>query len=350
MISSFESQKAPLDVFLNHYFRAHKALGSKDRKYLSEIIYERIRWKSLVEYLKADLDNFDPYAHISDSTIPPHIRFSCPEELYTLLINAFGSEKTQEFCLASNTRAPVTIRVNLLKISRDELFYRWKNLYPISLCEHSQTGIVFHERVNFWVLDEFKAGLFEVQDEASQLISSLLDAQPKQQVLDFCAGAGGKTLAFAPSMQNKGQIYLHDIRPLALQEARKRANRAGIQNVQFGLHDGLKEKMDRVLVDVPCSGTGTYRRNPDLKWKFSTTFLERLQQEQRVIFEEALTYLNPQGKIIYATCSILPQENMQQVLYFQEKFKLKMVHLFESFPAKDGMDGFFGAVLERLKA
>ncbi|MFS8564026.1 MAG: RsmB/NOP family class I SAM-dependent RNA methyltransferase [Rhabdochlamydiaceae bacterium] len=248
---------------------------------MSETIYEKIRWKSLVEHVKCDLDHFDPYAYIGDSTIPPHIRFSCPQELYTLLTNAFGSEKTQEFCLASNTRAPVTIRVNLLKISREELFYRWRNLYPLSLCEHSPTGIVFHERVNFWILDEFKAGLFEVQDEASQLISSLVDAKPKQQVLDFCAGAGGKTLAFAPDMQNKGQIYLHDIRSSALQEARKRANRAGIQNVQFGLHGKLKNKMDRVLVDVPCSGTGTYRRNPDLKWKFSTALLNALARRAK---------------------------------------------------------------------
>jgi 16S rRNA C967 or C1407 C5-methylase (RsmB/RsmF family) len=305
-----------------------------------------MRWKSLFDYLKSDPENFNPQAHLNETGIPLHIRLSCPEELYTLLVEAFGPEKTEQFCLASNTRAPVTIRVNLLKISREELFHRWKNIYSLSLCTQTVTGIVFHERVNFWVLDEFKQGLFEVQDEASQLIGRLVDAKPKQQVLDFCAGAGGKTLAFAPSMQNKGQIYLHDIRLFALQEARKRASRAGIQNVQFGLHAGLKEKMDWVLVDVPCSGTGTYRRNPDLKWKFSHTLLERLRQEQRAIFEEALTYLHPQGKIVYATCSVLPQENRQQALYFQEKFNLKLIHQFESFPTKDGMDGFFGAVFD----
>ncbi len=344
MISTFESQNTPLDVFLNHYFRSHKALGSKDRKYLSETIYERIRWKSLFDYIKCESDHFNPYTYLNTTSIPAHIRLSCPEELYQLLTRAFGPEKTEDFCLSSNTRAPITIRINSLKTTRDNLFNRWKNLYSISLCEHSHLGIVFHERVNFWLLDEFKEGLFEVQDEASQLISQLMAVHPKEQVLDFCAGAGGKTLAFAPSMQNKGQIYLHDIRPKALQEARKRICRAGIQNVQFGIHSHLKGKMDWILVDVPCSGTGTYRRNPDLKWKFSRTLLERLQEEQRTIFEEALSYLQPKGKIVYATCSVLPQENEIQALYFQNKFNLKLVQQFNSFPKKDGMDGFFGAV------
>lgn len=344
MLSTFEAQKAPLDVFLNHYFRSHKALGSKDRKYLSEVIYERIRWRSLFDYVHCDPDLFNPYEHLNKASIPIHIRLSCPEELYQLLIHAFGPEKTEDFCLISNTKAPLTIRVNGLKTTREALFNRWKNIYSISLCKHSDVGIVFHERVNFWLLDEFKEGLFEVQDEASQLISRLIKASPKEQVLDFCAGAGGKALAFAPSMQNKGQIYLHDIRLKALQEARKRMGRAGIQNVQFGIHSHLKGKMDWILVDTPCSGTGTYRRNPDLKWKFSSTLLERLQQEQRAIFGEALSYLQPKGKIVYATCSILPQENEMQALFFQNKFNLKIVEQFNSFPTKDGMDGFFGAV------
>ena len=345
MIASFEKQKAPLDVFVNHYFRSHKALGSKDRKYLSEKIYERIRWKSLFDYVKCDPESFDPLSYLNDETIPLPIRLSCPQDLYFLLEHSFGSQKAHDFCLVSNTRAPITLRVNLLKISRLDLFNRWKDLYSLSLCQHSPVGLIFHERINFWTLEEFKEGLFEVQDEASQLIADLVDAKPKHQVLDFCAGAGGKTLAFAPHMHNKGQIYLHDIRPLALQEARKRANRAGIQNIQFGLPSHLKGKMDRVLVDAPCSGTGTYRRNPDLKWKFSPDLLTRLKKEQQEIFHEALTYLHPQGKIIYATCSVLSQENQEQVKHFQNTYSLSLLSQFESFPTKDGMDGFFGAVL-----
>ncbi len=126
-------------------------------------------------------------------------------------------------------------------------------------------------------MPEFKQGLFEVQDEGSQLIANLMDPTPGDQVMDYCAGSGGKTLAFAPKMQHRGQIYLHDIRPWALDEARKRLKRAGIQNAQVVLPEDpklnkLRGKMDWVLVDAPCTGSGTFRRNPDMKWKFSLVY------------------------------------------------------------------------------
>jgi 16S rRNA C967 or C1407 C5-methylase (RsmB/RsmF family) len=165
-------------------------------------------------------------------------------------------------------------------------------------------------------------------------------------VLDYCAGAGGKTLAFAHLLQQTGQIYLHDIRPAALQEARKRLNRAGVQNVQFSISPTLKGKMDWVIVDVPCSGTGTLRRNPDLKWKFETMDLEKLMGEQQAIFQEALSYLHPEGHIVYMTCSILPHENEHQIQYFQKTFDLEVVEIFQTLPLLNGMDGFFAAVLK----
>lgn len=348
ILTKFREQHYPMDVFLSNYFRKNKALGSKDRKYLSEILYEKIKWNSLLEYLKWDQNSiFNPLLYIHDTSIPEYIRFGMPEELYNLLLKRYSLEETQQFCLACNTKAPTTIRVNPLKISREDLFEKWKAHYSLSLCSYSPFGIVFHEKINFFALEEFKQGLFEIQDEASQLIANLVEPNPKDHIIDFCAGAGGKTLAFAPKTNHSGQIYLHDIRPHVLQEAKKRANRAGIQNIQFGIHPRLKGKMDWVLVDVPCSGSGTYRRNPDLKWKFSTSMLLRLVKEQRMIFQEALDYLCPHGNIVYATCSVLPQENEEQLAYFQEQFGLKIKKVFKTFPKEGQMDGFFGAVLKR---
>ncbi|MBS0647975.1 MAG: RsmB/NOP family class I SAM-dependent RNA methyltransferase [Verrucomicrobia bacterium] len=347
VLESLESQKIPLDAFLSRYFREHKALGSKDRLFISETIYHYIRWKNLFQHLKIEPSILDPSLHLKDPTIPAHIRYGMPLPLYTLLSEAYGEDKAQEIGLVSNHRAPLTIRVNPLKISRDELLAKWKNSFKVSPCPHSSLGIYFHEKVNFHILPEFKDGLFEIQDEASQLAAALVKAKPKQHVLDYCAGAGGKTLAFAHSLGNTGQIYLHDIRPRALQEARKRLNRAGVQNVQFTLSPAQKGKMDWVVVDIPCTGTGTFRRNPDLKWKFELADLQNLLQEQREIFREALTYLHPHGTMVYMTCSILPQENEKQAAYFQESFGLEVVEKFQTLPVQNGMDGFFAIAMRR---
>jgi len=193
-------------------------------------------------------------------------------------------------------------------------------------------------------LPEFKAGFFEIQDEGSQLIANHVTASPGDHILDYCAGSGGKTLAFAPKMKNKGQIYLYDIRPYTLIEAKKRLKRAGIQNAQL-LDDkklkkrGLHSRMDWVLLDVPCSGTGTLRRNPDMKWKLTPETFTRLVEEQRKIFDSAFKFLKPNGKIVYATCSVFPEENEEQIATFIEKYGLKLLHTpFLSFPKrwKDG--------------
>lgn len=344
ILKKFEEAFLPLDVFLSGYFRAHTAIGSKDRKFLSEKIYEKIRWKGLFDYLKSD--DIQPLQFLEKEEIPTHIRLSFPEAYYTIIAAAYGKEKAQEICLTSNSRAPTTVRVNSLKISREALLEKWKGLYNIVPCEHSPYGIHFLERINFYATEEFKAGFFEIQDEASQLIANLVAAKPKDHILDYCAGAGGKTLAIAPHMQNTGQIYLNDIRSSALKEARKRLNRAGIQNIQFGITPSLKGKMDWVLVDVPCSGSGTLRRNPDMKWKFNFDRLPLLQEEQRQIFNSAIQYLKPSGKIVYATCSIFPQENQEQGEYFQKTYQLKTLKQFQTLPQESGMDGFYGLVMQ----
>jgi len=317
----------PLDVHLTRYFRAHRALGSKDRKFLSEAIYAQMR-----------------SSRPADFTGPVVLEASCPTPLYDLLVSTYGTETTLSLCRCFCERAPTTIRVNPLKTTREALLKLWDKTYRISPCRRSLLGIIFEEKINFAELAEFKNGLFEVQDEGSQLIAGLVEVKPGQHALDYCAGAGGKALAFGPKMANRGQLYLHDIRPQALKEARKRCGRAGIQNVQFGIRSVPPKVMDWILADVPCTGSGTYRRNPDLKWKFNSGLIDRLVKEQRSIFEEALSYLKPSGKIVYSTCSIFPQENQCQAAYFSTQFGLHVIQELQILPGEDGMDGFYGAV------
>ena len=208
------------------------------------------------------------------------------------------------------------------------------------------------QRLHLAALPEFRSGLFELQDEGSQLVAQLIRAKEGDEVLDFCAGSGGKSLAFASSMRGKGQIYLHDVRSSILLQAKKRLKRAGIQNAQIATSHSkakqlLKKRMDWVLVDAPCTGTGTLRRNPDLKWKFTEETLQKLQMEQRDIFKEALTFLKPGGRIVYATCSLLKEENEEQAAYFQCCHNLKLIApFFCSTPQVGEMDGFFAATFQ----
>ncbi len=365
ILTSYSKQTLPLDLHIHHYFRTHKALGSQDRGFIAETIYGLVRWQGLIDHithgetnweirLKTLLDN-DLELISQDPNIPLPARVSFPDELFAAIQNSYGLEKATELCRICNFPAPTTIRVNLLKTTREALFEEWKDLFEISLCEHSPVGITFHKKINFFSQDEFKAGLFEVQDEGSQLLAELVQTSPGDQVLDFCSGSGGKTLAFAPRMNSKGQIFLHDVRTHALLECKKRLKRASIQNAQIVHVDDkirlnkLKKKMDWVLVDAPCSGTGTLRRNPDMKWRYTREMLERLVGLQRQIFEKALSYLKPGGKIVYSTCSLLKEENQDQLEHFLKTYQLRVVGLpFQSLPSQGGMDGFFGVVLERI--
>jgi 16S rRNA (cytosine967-C5)-methyltransferase len=363
LLNAFEKQKLPLDVFLRIYFKDHKAIGSHDRKYIAETIYTLTRWKGLVDFFcKEDiswenrvavLESLSPEEHLNDSSIPLHNRVSFPENYFSYLSQELGEHNAKEFCLESNYTAPITIRANALKISRDALMERLKDIASCSPGKLSPHAIHFDRRANFFGLPEFKEGLFEMQDEASQIGAFQVKARPGDHVLDYCSGAGGKALAIAPSMQGKGQIYLHDIRSQVLIEAKKRLKRAGVQNFQFILPDDPKKKrfwgrMDWVLVDAPCSGSGTLRRNPDMKWYFDQSSLEELARRQRQIFEEALKFAKPKGHIVYATCSILPIENDKQVEWFVSNLPVKLVETpFRSFPKKGEMDGFFAATLQK---
>ena len=349
ILRGFDESKMPLDLFLARYFRANKAVGSKDRRWICEHIYLMIRWKGLIDaqiprpaMWENRLDALSNFRNQIDH-LPPHVQVSFPKFLYQML------DANDDLCRVLNEPAPTMIRVNRIKITREKLLDQWDQpCYPTL---HSPNGLVFKKKINFFATPEFKKGFFEIQDEASQLVAATVDAKPGDHVLDYCAGSGGKTLAIAPQMEEKGQIYLYDIREHALLEAKKRLKRAGVQNAQVTNEKGLKSlrgKMDWVLVDAPCSGTGTLRRNPDMKWKITPEMIERLVKEQRAIFESALQYLKPDGKIVYATCSILPAENEEQTVYFEKALQLQMAAPpFKTLPESGKIDGFFAATLIR---
>lgn len=363
ILTRYEKSESPLDLFLHQYFKSHHAIGSNDRKEIAEFIYTFVRWKGLIDYFnknstiekKVDwLLSHEPISFSADDSIPPHIRASFPKDYFTVIASTLGKEQALKFCLDSNSKAPIYIRANLLKISRDDLLERLKDRFDVVACQKSALGIEVKGKAVLFQTPEFQEGLFEMQDEASQLAASLMDAKPKDAILDFCCGAGGKTLAFAYKLEKQGQIYIHDIRENALLEAKKRFNRAGIQNFQIlkpqtPTWNEKKKKMDWIFVDAPCSGSGTLRRNPDQKWKFQLTDLDELKKLQREIFDQALLFLKPKGKIIYATCSILKEENMEQIDFFCQKYQLRLTQEpFVAVTQKDQMDGFFAAVLEKL--
>ncbi|NGX29819.1 MAG: Ribosomal RNA small subunit methyltransferase B [Candidatus Anoxychlamydiales bacterium] len=359
ILKEFSKKKLPLDVFLRNYFKNHKSIGSKDRKSICEDLYKLIRWNGLIDFLCKKtpitfedrleiLEDFDFKRYLDDKKIPDHIKVSFPKDYFEKVKKAYSLEKAMEFCLTSNEVAPTTIRANPLKISRDELFDILNKKYDIKKCSKSSYGIIFNKKINFFTSDEFKKGFFEIQDEGSQIVADLIDPKPKDHVLDYCSGSGGKTLAIAHKMKKTGQLYLHDIRDCILLEAKKRFKRAGIENFQIKTTKDLNKinkKMDWIILDVPCSGSGTLRRNTDLKWRFNLNDLENLKATQREIFDKTYSFLKNDGKIVYITCSIFPEENEEQVEYFIKKYNLKIEDKFFSFPLRNSHDGFFACVL-----
>lgn len=351
----------PLDLALRDYFRSHKSLGASDRRWLGEAVYGITRWKRTIDFLcpsPSIADRLICYQSLNfkalreDSSIPEAVRLGISDFLYERLSFAFGKETAQALSLLFQERSTTTLRANLLKTTREKLLLQLSDRCPISPCLFAPAGLRIGKQMPLFSFPEFKEGLFEVQDEGSQLVADLVRATPGEWVLDYCSGSGGKALAFAPSMERKGQIYLHDIRPFALTEARRRLRRAGVQNGQC-LPPGhpqlnrLKNRCDWVLADVPCSGTGALRRNPDQKWKIDAPMVSRLVQEQRNIGKEAFSYVKPGGALVYATCSLLPEENEEQVSFFLSALPTTLEKQLVLLPQSGGMDGFFVAVFRK---
>lgn len=361
ILKAYDLNRGPLDQFLSQYLRANKAIGSKDRAEISQTIYHFYRsfakvnalskspltWENRLEaFLSPDFQ---------EAQLPVEIEANLPKELFNLLVKDYGLDKAIELGAILNQTAPITLRANTLKTSREALMNALlEEGFEVTKSPSSETALFLQSRQNLLQHPLFKAGHFEMQDEASQLAALLVDpTKVNCQILDYCAGSGGKTLAFAPLMKGKGQIHLHDIRESALVQAKKRLKRAGVQNAQIVPPSSpnlekLKGKMDIVFVDAPCSGSGTYRRSPEQKWRFSLEMLSELVFKQREIVKEAMSYLRRGGTLIYATCSLLKEENEKQVLFFEKHYGLKRAKdPLSLLPVANGSDGFFATCLSK---
>eukprot|EP00916_Digyalum_oweni_P017821 GHVL01029418.1.p1 GENE.GHVL01029418.1~~GHVL01029418.1.p1 ORF type:complete len:383 (+),score=47.49 GHVL01029418.1:21-1169(+) len=355
----------PLDLFLHSYFKSHRNSNPRDQAWITEHVYDLVRWKGLLDYvtpppvtwsnrLKTYFISDRWRAHSMNEKLPGYIRCSTSKELFERIENAVGTSKAVHVCNILNESPRTFLRVNTNKVTRDRLFkFLVSKGVPIEKCVNSSVGLMLSQTYKLTDLPEFKARLFEMQDESSQLIGFKVQCEPGQFVMDYCAGTGGKATCFGTQMVNTGVIYLHDVNAMRLMKAKSRLMSAGIKNFVLTPpgHPKLsriRSKMDWVVVDVPCSVTGAIRRNPDVKWTFTNERLAMYIAQQRSVFESALQYLKPGGKIVYSTCSILDDENIHQVQYFCHKHGLCLTEKpYHALPQTKGMDGFFCAVLEK---
>jgi 16S rRNA (cytosine967-C5)-methyltransferase len=254
-----------------------------------------------------------------------------------------------------NKKPELIIRVNTLKKTKEELLDVFKNEKIIAEKINLVPDALLISKTNIFKLKSFQEGFFEVQDIASQMVSIFLEPKPGMLVVDACAGEGSKTLHIAALMKNRGRIIAMDLQDWRLKQLRKRAKRAGAYNIETRQitssksYKRLKFKVDRLLLDVPCSGLGTLRRNPDIKWKISFSDLERLKKIQAQLLEKYCCLLKQNGRLVYSVCSILPSEGDDQIKSFIEKQDKKFELVKEKLlsPDKDNTDGFYMALIER---
>jgi len=380
----FEKNKYA-DKVIERLLKSHRQWGSQDRAVVSEIFYNIIRWKKRLEYYmgegvkpnniykliiayllwsKTNYKRFEEFEGIKiadittklrKGTIPTKaIEHSIPEWLVETLERELG-EKWEKEMHALNEKAPTVLRANSLRTTPKELIsdLAHENVvsYPI---KNYPDAVQLEEKKNVFLTTAFKEGLFEVQDASSQKIGYFLDVKEGQRVVDACAGAGGKTLHIAALMKNKGQIIALDIFEWKLAELKRRAKRAGAHNIETRVISDTKvikrlhDKVDRLLIDAPCSGLGVLKRNPDSKWKIDQDFIDRIKTEQQHIMQDYSKMLKVGGKMVYATCSILPSENNKQVEEFiKNNPNYKMIKDEKVMPS-EGYDGFYMALIERL--
>ena len=336
----------PADAVVSRFFREQRALGPRERATLAETTYAVLRRKPLFEHLaragtggrerrlailgfqaprdflkqaltepeKAWLDACDA---IDVATLAPEYRHNLPAWLVAPLRAQLGDE-FDALAAALMTPAPLDLRVNTLKEKRPQASAELAQAAIKSIeTPYSPWGLRIDGKPALQKLDLFIRGAVEVQDEGSQLLALLLDARRGEMVADFCAGAGGKTLAIGAAMRNTGRLYAFDVSAHRLDKLAPRLARSGLSNVHpvAIAHERdervkrLKGKMDRVLVDAPCTGLGTLRRNPDLKWRQSPQDVAELVLKQQAILSSAARLVKPGGRLVYATCSVLPDEN-----------------------------------------
>ncbi|MCG8894380.1 methyltransferase domain-containing protein [Tenacibaculum finnmarkense] len=384
------------DVFNNDVYadkavekalKRDKRWGARDRKFVAETIYDIVRWKRLyaeiadvkTPYSRPDLwrllvvwctlrgiklpdwnqieetptrrikGRFDELSQIRK------YRESIPDWIDELGVKELGETVWTKEMAALNKRADVILRTNTLNVTKEHL---QKDLQQEGIETEFVNGcddaLRLVERANVFKTEAFHKGFFEVQDASSQLVAAYLDVAPGMRVIDTCAGAGGKTLHLAALMKNKGQIIAMDIYESKLRKLKVRARRNGISNIDLKVIDSTKVikklygKADRVLIDAPCSGLGVLRRNPDSKWKLQPEFIDNIKEIQQDVLQRYSRMVKPGGKLVYATCSVLPSENQDQVKIFlasEDGKDFSLVKDHKVLAHEFGYDGFYMAQL-----
>ena len=370
------------DKVLEKLFKQNKQWGSRDRKFIAESVYDIVRHYRLLSHLAQTKNNYwfitSVYFVLKNIELPPWPEFkhvnkeqiiaeytnlrtdfnifnSYPEELAEVCISELGKEKWEREALAMNTMAEVVLRVNTLKTNTEELQKKLLlEKIETEKLKDTDNALSLKKRANIFSTSCFKEGLFEIQDQGSQQIVMFCKPEPKQFVIDACAGAGGKSLALAALMQNKGRIISMDVAQWKLDELSKRAKRAGAFNIETKLIDKpeqierFKEKADLVLLDVPCSGLGVLKRNPDTKWKFNKATFEKTKQLQQEILNDYSCMVKlGGGTLVYSTCSILTSENRAQVDHFLKKNNTFVIAEERTIYPSEGFDGFYMCKLRR---
>ena len=394
---------SPADVGLRHFFRERPQLGSRERALVAEMVYAVLRRRRLLEALsprgtpremallalvklegnsirdlaplleKGEAEWLAQAKSTNAQSLPFAIQADLPDWIAEKLVARHGEAETLKLAQSLQKPAPLDLRVNTLFANRDEVLRQFEQEGVIAAATpYSPVGVRLASKIALQAHPLFLQGKVEVQDEGSQLLGFLLAPKRREMVVDFCAGAGGKTLLIGALMQSQGRIYAFDVAEKRLARLKPRLARSGLSNVQPQLIDGERDtrikrlagKIDRVLVDVPCSGLGTLRRNPDLKARQTLSGMRELTVKQRAILNSAATLVKPGGRLVYATCSLLAEENEDIIDAFladHPDFKIidaqealakqhididcgKMLSLT---PLRHGTDGFFAAVLER---
>jgi 16S rRNA (cytosine967-C5)-methyltransferase len=389
-IPSPESSTAsdrPDDVVVSHYFKRHRELGHFDRGFIANTVYAVLRskrsltarcsegksdlasprrlllaaifcareqesarfWKYPLAEIEdilddADLRGIERARAATLDALPPAVRLDLPDWLYECLAARLGEEKTARLAESFNRPAPLDLRINPLKRKRAEILSRLcAEGFSASACPFSPLGIRISGKPSFARHPLFLDGSFEVQDEGSQLLGFLLRPRRGETIVDFCAGAGGKTLLFGALMRSTGRIYALDVSGKRLDRIAPRLERSGLSNVRPVRVDSSNDarirrfdgKIDRVFVDAPCSGTGTFRRNPGLKWRRTPESVRALADTQAEILESASALVRPGGRLVYATCSVLDAENDSILRGFLDN------HVdFTLLPASDILNGY----------
>ena len=375
------------DKTIEKILKSEKRWGSRDRGFIAETSYEIIRWKRLYSQISETKSPykygelwkmFSVWAVLKGIQLPNWKEFentptrrikgkfdslvkirkfreSIPDWLDRTGCDELGENRWTSELSALNEKANVIIRANSLKINVNDLRKELqKEDIQVEKINGFPEALKLRERKNLFKTKAFQNGYFELQDASSQLVAPFLKAEKGMKICDVCAGAGGKTLHLSAITENKGQIIAMDIFKNKLFELKRRAKRNNAFNIETRLIENNKSikrlhgKIDRLLIDAPCSGLGVLRRNPDSKWKLSQNFLDKIKDTQQEILKRYSPMLKENGKLVYATCSILPSENELQIKRFlktEQGKKFKVEDEKKISPAQSGFDGFYMARL-----